>query len=353
MKNLIYKSILGGFLLGNMLPQTNFAQEKTASDKKSKVIIRTNKNGQTEQFEWSSLEKMTPEMKQRLEALKEKLRAEGINLNLEDKNGVVFFSDGKTNPNAMKKSIKIFRDVNGEKQVIEEEFEGDKLPEDLKKRLDEIDVNTIEKIEINKEKLGLDNQERNAWIEKGQDNTASSSKHREAKVMIFKELDGNKMNLEADEINVFRVKIDDQEAKDLILKWDENSNGETKEFTTADGKKVKIIVRKLAVLKEVKSDENAAQSAKTEEPLADNKVQNLLLYPNPSGGRFNLKFDLPDQGDAQIGIYDMQGNKVYTEEVKNTRQYDKPVDLSTQKAGVYILRIAQNGKVYTRQIQVN
>lgn len=359
MKKLIYTSALGALIL---LSPVLIAQEKPQNDKKEKAFIRINKNGQTEQFEWNSSEEMTPEMKQKLEALKEKLKAEGININLDGKNGFVFFSDDKANPTG-KKRIKIFRDVNGQKQVIEEEFERDEIPEELKKRLNEIDVNTIQKIEINKDKQVIDNQGLIQWTEKSGENSpnqtfeikidSTQSGLKSTKVMVFKGLDENANYLEADEIRVFRVKIDDKEAKDLIFKWDENGNNEVKEFTTADGKKVKIIMRKLAVLKEIKSDESAAQSAKIEDALADNKVQNLLLYPNPSGGKFNLKFDLPDQGDAQIGIYDMQGNKVYTEEVKNTRQYDKPVDLSTQKAGIYILRIAQNGKVYTRQIQVN
>jgi hypothetical protein len=360
MKNRIYTTLFGTLLLGSWVASApTLAQDAPKTEKKSTLIIRKNNNGQVEQFEWNDGGQMTPEKKQKLEELKTRLKAQGINLAM-DAHGKPIISHNSNENTSPKSKIKITRNINGKTEVIEEEFEGNEMPEELKKRLNELDVNTIEKVDIDK---GLNNSGEkpikiiiNSELSNSSGETfdikvdAPQNNEKETKVMIFQSQDDKKVEIEA---KVFRFKMGDQNTKDLVFKLDENSPLEVKEFTTADGKKVKIIFRKVEVIKEVKTTENAAQNGKSEEVLADNKIQNLNLYPNPSGGKFNLKFDLPERGNANIGIYDMQGNKVYEDEVRNVRQYDQAVDLQTQKAGIYVLRISQNGKVYTRQIQVN
>jgi hypothetical protein len=356
MKNLIYPTLFGTLLLSfGVATHSGWAQNAPKTEKKSKIIIQSNKNGKVEQFEWNEASEMTPERKQKLEELKAKLKEQGISIDFDAQGKPLMINNGGENPSP-KSKIRITRNINGKTEVIEEEFMGNELPDELKKRLDAIDVNTIEKVDIDKGLNKSSEKPIKVIIHSEVEHTSSGiidapqNGEKETKVMVFRSQDAKTINIEA---KVFHVKINDQNPQDLVFKLDENSPNEVKEFTTNDGKKVKIIFRKVELIKEVESTENAAQTGKKEEVLADNKIQNLNLYPNPSGGKFNLKFDLPDQGNANIGIYDMQGNKVYGDEVKNARQYDKAVDLQTQRAGIYVLRITQNGKVYTRQIQVN
>jgi Secretion system C-terminal sorting domain len=360
MKNLIYSILFGTLLLNfGIANHSALAQNAPKTEKKTKIIIQSNKNGKVEQFEWNEATELTPEKQQKLEELKAKLKEQGVTIGLdaEGKSFVINNTEENTSP---KSKIRITRNINGKTEVIEEEFTGNELPVEVKKRLDAIDVSTIEKVDIDK---GLNKSGEkpikviiHSEVDAPSSETldikvdAPQNDEKETKVMVFRNQEDKTIQVEA---KVFHIKMNDQNAQDLVFKLDENSPNEVKEFTTADGKKVKIIFRKVEIIKEVKNTENAAQNGKSEDVLADNKIQNLNLYPNPNGGKFNLKFDLPDYGNANIGIYDMQGNKVYADDVKNTRQYDKAVDLQTQKAGVYVLRITQNGKVYTRQIQVN
>lgn len=74
------------------------------------------------------------------------------------------------------------------------------------------------------------------------------------------------------------------------------------------------------------------------------KVDELNFYPNPNNGRFNLGFTLPKQGDTQVLIFNMEGKNVYEENLPNfTGTYKNEIDISNNSAGVYFIKVTQNG----------
>ena len=82
--------------------------------------------------------------------------------------------------------------------------------------------------------------------------------------------------------------------------------------------------------------------------LALNKIE---FAPNPSNGQFNLTFDLPDDHDTRIMVFDQTGRKVYEELLNNfDGQYSNQIDISSQPSGVYFLIIAQQDKQFTKKI---
>lgn len=81
------------------------------------------------------------------------------------------------------------------------------------------------------------------------------------------------------------------------------------------------------------------------------KLEDLSFFPNPSNGKFNLKFEAPEKGDIEIDIYDINGKKVYNDLVKNfDGQYKKEIDISDEHKGTYFLKISQGKKATTRKI---
>jgi flagellar hook assembly protein FlgD len=71
-------------------------------------------------------------------------------------------------------------------------------------------------------------------------------------------------------------------------------------------------------------------------------VENLKFSPNPSKGKFNLSFNLPEKKKVTINIYDIKGNLVYTETLKNFQgEYQKEIDISEHGEGAFFLQIVQ------------
>lgn len=82
--------------------------------------------------------------------------------------------------------------------------------------------------------------------------------------------------------------------------------------------------------------------------LAINKIE---FAPNPSNGQFNLAFELPQNKDTRVMVFDQMGRRVYEELLNNfSGQYKNQIDISAQQNGVYFLIIAQGEKQFTRKI---
>ncbi len=71
-------------------------------------------------------------------------------------------------------------------------------------------------------------------------------------------------------------------------------------------------------------------------------VENLRFSPNPSNGKFNLSFTLKEPKKVTINIYDINGQLVYTETLRNFQgTYNKEIDISDRGAGTFFLQIVQ------------
>lgn len=70
-------------------------------------------------------------------------------------------------------------------------------------------------------------------------------------------------------------------------------------------------------------------------------------YPNPTTGVINFEGEIPG-GPKSIGIYDAAGRFVDRVELRN-RQLE-PIDLSSQKPGLYLLRIETEERYYSIKI---
>lgn len=80
-------------------------------------------------------------------------------------------------------------------------------------------------------------------------------------------------------------------------------------------------------------------------------IEKMNFYPNPSSGKFNLSFTLPEKGDAQITILNSDGKIVYKESLPNfSNTYDKEIDISKNAKGVYFVKVEQGKHAQVKKI---
>jgi len=73
----------------------------------------------------------------------------------------------------------------------------------------------------------------------------------------------------------------------------------------------------------------------------------LLLYPNPSGGIFNVKSDVLT-GISEISISDLNGRMVYRS--KTNLSENKILDFRQLESGIYLLKVTNSGRHYFQKI---
>jgi hypothetical protein len=81
------------------------------------------------------------------------------------------------------------------------------------------------------------------------------------------------------------------------------------------------------------------------------KIDQVDFYPNPNNGRFNLSFNLSNQGDTEIAIFTLDGKKVYEEKLPNfTGNYQQEIDISKNANGVYFIRVNQGKNAWFKKM---
>jgi len=83
-------------------------------------------------------------------------------------------------------------------------------------------------------------------------------------------------------------------------------------------------------------------------------IEGPTYFPNPNEGKFRLEFFLPERGQTQIQIFDMQGREVFSENLGSFQgAYKNDIDISNLGRGTYILNINQNNLRLAEKIIVN
>lgn len=76
----------------------------------------------------------------------------------------------------------------------------------------------------------------------------------------------------------------------------------------------------------------------------------LGIFPNPSNGQIKIKLgDIPDK-KAFIDLFDVNGNMVYSNTIKNTANFE--IDLTNNPKGIYFLRLIVDGEIYNEKVSL-
>ncbi len=160
-------------------------------------------------------------------------------------------------------------------------------------------------------------------------------------------------------INTIRISGDDDVAVKTYT-YDDDGNKMELENADVDMIKMEDGTYKITIMTTLPEDEEWIEKEKLEDSdLEKNRTANstqletdeVVFYPNPNTGTFNLKFDLSEKDDVKLRIYDMEGKQIFVEEIKNfTGHYDKQIDISKNGKGTYFLQITQNAKSLSKKI---
>ena len=74
--------------------------------------------------------------------------------------------------------------------------------------------------------------------------------------------------------------------------------------------------------------------------------ENITVYPNPASNYLNVT--LAGDEAATVQLFNLVGQQVYSETAVNSAS----INVANLKAGVYMLKVSQNGKVYTSKVVV-
>ncbi len=74
---------------------------------------------------------------------------------------------------------------------------------------------------------------------------------------------------------------------------------------------------------------------------------NFIVYPNPSNGELSIKSRY-DVGNATISIFDMNGRKVFNQEIE--LHHTANINASSLKTGIYVMQIEGDGRSQTTKL---
>lgn len=122
----------------------------------------------------------------------------------------------------------------------------------------------------------------------------------------------------------------------------------TYSYNSTDGKR-NVTISIAAINSDEAPKVNSNTALNELHPLMD--TRNLTVFSNPTDGTFNIKFTLPQEGDTQIAVTDINGAVVYTETIINfSGTYNKSVSLEGEPKGTYFVKVSQNGYSGTKTV---
>ncbi|MEE4196107.1 MAG: T9SS type A sorting domain-containing protein [Bacteroidales bacterium] len=80
------------------------------------------------------------------------------------------------------------------------------------------------------------------------------------------------------------------------------------------------------------------------------QVEPLKIYPNPTQGDITIEIPENTENQTTVDIYSLSGAKVFTQKISSDNHR---INLSELNNGIYIVRIQQNGKIYSNKIQLS
>jgi PKD repeat protein len=81
-------------------------------------------------------------------------------------------------------------------------------------------------------------------------------------------------------------------------------------------------------------------------------AKNVMVYPNPNNGQFNVDFQLDLRDNVTVKIVNLNGQTVYSNNIGNTSAENLSIDLSELAAGVYTLKVEGVNTQITKKISV-
>ena len=148
------------------------------------------------------------------------------------------------------------------------------------------------------------------------------------------------------------VKIEiDRDGKDKTIKGEIGSRTVKRYKKVAINNGPKEIIM-IGVSIEDLSDEDVQKMEQNNLPTSmDLPIENVTFSPNPSDGKFNIAFNLPEEGETKIRIVDLNGREVLNNNIGViSGNYAQEIDITGEPNGVYFMFIIQNERQFYKKI---
>lgn len=118
----------------------------------------------------------------------------------------------------------------------------------------------------------------------------------------------------------------------------------------SEGKMIEVIVSNIVLhLEDINEEDEKAFSIENSKEL---KLDEFNFYPNPSNGTFQLKFQGKER-PTSVRVTDINGKEMYIEDLQNFGgTYDREINLSGLKKGIYLLQVVQGSKAINKKIVI-
>ncbi len=84
-----------------------------------------------------------------------------------------------------------------------------------------------------------------------------------------------------------------------------------------------------------------------------NLLENMIIYPNPTSGVFNITSNEAKFSEMTINVIDIQGKVVYSSIDKNvSSSYNKQINLEGLSKGLYYIKLSTNNGVKVQKLIV-
>ena len=82
------------------------------------------------------------------------------------------------------------------------------------------------------------------------------------------------------------------------------------------------------------------------------ELENFMVYPNPTSGKFNVKFNTLD--DSEVKLFDIRGRSIYQEQFEaKGGKFNEQLNFSDLSKGIYVLNITSGDKNYVKKIVID
>lgn len=84
----------------------------------------------------------------------------------------------------------------------------------------------------------------------------------------------------------------------------------------------------------------------------DFKITDIVLFPNPNKGNFNLKFTSDSTSTIKVLVHDLSGRKIFEKEYGIQQNFNENIQLKNAQPGLYLLTIIDGDRKESKKIVI-
>jgi len=84
----------------------------------------------------------------------------------------------------------------------------------------------------------------------------------------------------------------------------------------------------------------------------EGKISDLVIYPNPNNGNFNIQFTSTSGNEIKVNIHDIRGREILDKSYNNNGLFNETLQLGSIQSGVYLVTVQDGSRKEVKKIVV-